>query len=99
MAVDTRLKGSEVVVRNEDRLLTTTVDDELVGLSIDQGVCYGLNVVGTRIWALIATPRSIDSLCDELLSEFDVEADECRQEVIELLEALRTEGLVTVRAA
>jgi hypothetical protein len=97
MAVGSRLEGSEVVVRNEDGLLTTTVDGELIGLSIDQGVCYGLNAVGTHVWSLIAAPRSIDSLCEELLSEFDVEGTECRRQVIELLEELRTEGLVTVQ--
>jgi hypothetical protein len=98
MAVGTRLEGSEVVVRNEDGLLTATVDDELIGMSIDQGVCYGLNAVGTRVWELIAAPRSIDSLCEELLSEFDVEGTECRRQVIELLEELHTEGLVAVQA-
>lgn len=99
MSVGTRLEGSEIVVRNESGLLTTTVDDELIGLSINQGVCYGLNAIGTQIWGLIATPRSVDSLCAELLSEFDVEAAECREQVVDLLEALRTEGLVTVQAA
>jgi hypothetical protein len=98
MAVSVRLEGTEVVVRKDDGLLTATVDDELVGMSIDEGVCYGLNAVGTRIWALIAAPRSIDSLCAELLNEFDVDATECRRQVIELLEELHTEGLVAIQA-
>jgi len=92
-----RLTGADIVVRNEDGLLTTEVDGELIGMSVEQGACYGLNAVGTRIWALIAEPRSIDSLCEQLLGEFDVEEDRCRREVVELLEDLRADGLVTVR--
>ena len=93
-----RLTGADVVVRNEDGLLTTEVDGELVGMSVEQGACYGLNAVGTRIWALIAEPRSIDSLCEQLLAEFDVAEDRCRREVIALIEDLRADRLVTVRA-
>lgn len=92
-----RLSGADVLVRNEDGLLTTEVDGELIGMSVEQGTCYGLNAVGTRIWALLAEPRSVDSLCEQLMGEFDVEEDRCRREVIELLGELRADGLVTVR--
>lgn len=86
--------GSDIVVRNEDELLTAEVAGELVGMSIGQGTCYGFNDVATRIWALLAEPRSIDSLCEQLQAEFDVDEQQCRTEVAELLEELRIEGLV-----
>jgi len=89
------LTGADVVVRNDD-LLSTEVDGELVAMSIENGVCYGLNAVGTRIWALIAEPRSIDSLCTQLLGEFAVDAETCRAEVTGLLTTLRDEALVSV---
>lgn len=92
-----RLSGADIVVRSDDGLLTTEVDGELIGMSVEQGTCYGLNAVGTRIWALLAEPRSIDSLCQQLLGEFDVDEDRCRREVIALLDELRADGLVTVR--
>lgn len=92
-----RLIGADVLIRNDDGLLTTEVDGELMAMSVEQGTCYGLNLVGTRIWALLAEPRSVDKLCEQLLSEFDVEEDRCRREVAELLEELRVDGLVTIR--
>lgn len=91
------LRGGDVIARWEGDLLTTEVDGELIAMSVDKGTCYGLNSIGTRIWALIAEPRSIDDLCDRLLTEFDVEEEVCRREVVDLLERLRAEGLVTVR--
>lgn len=96
---DERLTGATVLVRNDAELLTTVVDGELIGMSVEQGACYGLNAVGTRIWELLAEPRSIDSLCDQLISEYEVEAGDCLNDVLELAENLRAEGLVTVSAA
>ena len=93
-----RLAGSDVLVRNDADLLTTVVDGELIGMSVEQGACYGLNGVGTRIWDLLAEPRSIASLCEQLTDEYDVEADQCMREVLDLVEELRAEGLVNVSA-
>lgn len=91
-----RLTGEHVLVRNDRELLTTVVDGELIGMSIEQGACYGLNSVGTRIWELLADPRSIDSLCAQLTEEYDVEAGDCLRDVLGLVEELRAEGLVSV---
>ena len=46
---DGRLTGADVLVRNADKLLTTVVDGELIGMSIEQGACYGLNDVATWV--------------------------------------------------
>ena len=96
---DARLTGSEVLVRNDAELLTTVVDGELIGMSVEQGACYGLNGVGTRIWELLAEPRSIGSLCERLTSEYEVDAEQCLREVLDLAEELRAEGLLKVSAA
>ena len=96
---EARLTRGDVVARNDAELLTTVVDGELIGMSVEQGACYGLNGVGTRIWELLAEPRSIASLCDQLTAEYDVHADKCLREVLELVEELRAEGLVNVSGA
>jgi hypothetical protein len=89
------LTGADVIVRNDDELMTTMVDGELIGMSVEQGSCYGLNGVGTRIWELLAEPRSVDNLCEQLAGEYEVEPDACRRDVLVYLEALRAEGLVS----
>jgi hypothetical protein len=99
IATERSLAGADTLIRNDDELLTTVVDGELIGMSVERGACYGLNGVGTRIWDLLVEPRSIDSLCDQLVQEFDVEPDVCRREVLDLVEELRAEGLITVSPA
>ena len=91
------LAGDAIVARSDD-LLTAEVDGELMAMSIERGTCYGLNTVGTRIWALLVQPRTVDDLCRQLLGEYDVDAAQCRDEVITLLQELRAEGLATVRS-
>ena len=90
------LGGDTLLVRGEG-LLTAEVHGELMAMSIEKGACYGLNAVGTRIWDLLAEPRTIDDICVHLVREYDVEAEQCRSEVRDLLEALCEEGLTTVR--
>jgi hypothetical protein len=91
-----QLAGTDVLVRDNDNLLTTTVDGELIALSVADGVCYGLNSMGTRIWELLAEPRSVDSLCEQLTREFEISDEACRREALEFLDQLRAEGMVSV---
>lgn len=90
------LSADAIAIRNEG-LLSAEVDGELMAMSVERDMCYGLNAVGTRIWALIAEARSINDICAQLRQEFDVEEEECRRDVVDLLEELRAEGLATVR--
>lgn len=92
------LSGTDVVVRNDKDLMTTMVDGELIGMSVELGSCYGLNGVGTRIWALLAEPRTVDELCALLAEEYEVETENCRRDVVPYLEELRAEGLISESA-
>ena len=80
-ATESGLKGTDVVRRKDDGLLTTTVAGELMAMSVQRGTCYGFNAVATRIWELLAEPRSLDSLCEQLLREYEVEEGDCRRDV------------------
>lgn len=88
---------SSTVVKSGD-VLVAEIEDEIVALSIEKGTCYGLNSVGSRIWKLLADPIRITDICAKLLTEYKVEQDVCERQVIDLLEELRAEGLVTVQS-
>ncbi|HEY7808517.1 MAG TPA: PqqD family protein [Croceibacterium sp.] len=93
------MKGTDVVVRQADDLLTTTVDGDLLGMSIERGVCYGFNAVATRSWELMAEPQSIDSLCARLIAEFDVSEHDCREQMEAFVGELEREGLIRVHGS
>ena len=53
-----------------------------------KGNYIGLSSVGARIWELIETPQTIESLCDRLVAEYEVDPATCRAEVNTFLTAL-----------
>jgi hypothetical protein len=76
--------------------LSSTLGGEEVVLSLDTGVYYGLNEVGTRIWSLLTEPRTLDDVCDVLEREYDAERAVLKADAAALFEALEAEGLVEV---
>jgi len=88
-----RLSPNSVVGRSGG-FIDAQLDDEVVALSIERGTCYGLNRVGSRIWALLINPSRISDICSTLLAEYKVDSDVCEREVLDLLEELRAEGLI-----
>ena len=89
------LTSDSLVVLNGG-LVEAEVDGEVVALSIEHGTCYGLNQVGSRIWKLIEKPIRVSELCAALLAEYKVEPDVCEREVLDLLEQLRAEGMISL---
>jgi hypothetical protein len=86
--------GPSTVLVRCDEPLTATVGDEIVMLDARQGCYFGLDRSGTAIWDLLATPRSVDDLCERLVERFDVSPETCRSEVLFFLHDLRDAGLV-----
>lgn len=74
---------------------TAEIDGQLVALDVTQGVCYGLNHVATRIWALIEQPHTGQAIVDQLAEEYDVDVDTCRDHTLALLNDLVEAGLAT----
>ena len=84
-----------VVVRTEG-FLEAEIDNEIVALSVAQGICYGFNQVGSRIWALLESSVRVCELIAILLTEYQVDPNVCERQALDLLEALRAEGMITV---
>lgn len=73
--------------------------DEAVVLSLRDGAYYGMNPVAARVWQLVQQPTHLSALCDALLAEYDVPADQCEREVMALLRQLVEWKLVEVLEA
>ena len=84
------------VVSRSDGVLSASVDEEVAMLDIERGMCFGMNKVASRIWDLAQEPTRVSDICAKLRAEYEVEQAECERDVLELLEALRAEGLITM---
>jgi hypothetical protein len=87
------------VVAQSPELVSTRLGAETALMSVAHGSYYGMDRVGSRIWELIAQPRRVGSVVDELLGEFSVERSLCEQHVIAFLQKLAEVDLVQVSDA
>ena len=85
-----------MMVRKQGDWLVAKVGDELVMLSAEKGNYLGLSEIGTLIWELVETPRTVEDLCAHLVTEFDVTPDVCRTEVETFLRELETHGAIVL---
>jgi hypothetical protein len=93
--MDAAISLDSVVVASKDQV-SCSLEDEVAIVHVKAGVYYGLDPVGARIWELISAPRSVRSVRDALLGEYQVEADRCETDLLTLLHALREAGLIDV---
>jgi len=89
------LSGSSMISVTKEAV-HCDVEDEVVILSMKDGVYYGLNPVGAFIWNQIQKPKRVDEICDLIMGEFDVGREECEADLMELLSELLDKGLIEV---
>ncbi len=65
-------------------------------LNLKNGVYYGLDPIGARIWNLIQEPRTLAELRHILIAEYDVDAARLESDIRDLLERLAENELVEI---
>ncbi len=80
-------------------VLVRFLDQEAVLLNLETEQYFGLDEIGTRMWQLVTASPSIDAAYQELLAEFDVEAEMLHSNLTELLTRLVDSGLLEVLPA
>lgn len=84
------------MIHRDGDWLAAKVGDELVMMSAAKGNYIGLSSVGARIWELIETPRTVESLCDKLVAEYEVDPATCRTEVDAFLTTLGQHNAIRI---
>ncbi len=77
--------------------VSSSLDEESVILNLKSGVYYGLNSVGTRIWDMIQSPKTLAEIQETIVAEYDVEPERCGNEVMDIFKELKTAGLIEVK--
>jgi len=75
-------------------VLFQEVGGETVLLDLESEQYFGLDAVGTRIWALLGEGACIGAVVDTLLQEYEVERATLESDVEELIVRLSEAGLV-----
>jgi len=79
-----------------EHVMVRFLDNESVFLNLDTERYFGLDQIGTRMWTVITSFPNIEAAYQQLLSEFDVEAETLRGDLVDLLEKLLENNLLQV---
>src|SRR5947209_12086230 len=77
-------------------VLVRFLDKEAVLLNVDTERYFGLDETGTRMWQLVTAAPKIEMAYQQLLDEYDVEAELLRGNLTDLLNRLVENGLLEV---
>jgi hypothetical protein len=71
--------------------------DETVILDLTSGTYYGLDVLGARVWSLIEQPKSLGSIRDAIVADYDVDVATCERDILAFLDQMQSVGLIEIR--
>jgi hypothetical protein len=88
-----QLKGR---VTTPDGVLVRELEGESVLLNLNSESYFGLDGVGTRMWAALTASPSIEAAYETLLAEYEVEPEHLRTDLSRFVEKLAAAGLIDV---
>lgn len=86
----------ENIISKNPEIDATDLDGEVVMMNMEKGQYFMMNDVGSRIWEIIEEPIKVSEIINALLSEFEVEREECENTVMEFLNDLNYGDLIRV---
>lgn len=87
----------ESIIHASPNQVSCELEGEAAILNLKSGVYYGLDPVGAVVWKLIGQPRTVASIRDAMVEQFEVDAARCEGDLFVLLDKLAAEGLIEVR--
>ena len=76
------------------KIVSETIDGEVIILNLDRGRYYSLTLAGTAAWEAIGRAASGEEIVQELLARYDGARSEVEDAVHQLLDELRREELI-----
>ncbi len=77
-----------------DEVLFQEVGGEAVLLNLASESYFGLNAVGTRIWALLGQNNSLQHAFEALCAEYEAEPAQLESDLLHLVDDMAKAGLV-----
>lgn len=91
------ISRDSVIVVTDQHVASDFLDDEVVLLDVHKGTYYGFDPIGAQVWKLIQVPTSVADVVRALLDEYDVDEQQCFDDISELLEKMRKHDLIEIR--
>jgi hypothetical protein len=89
------ISTTSIIVASADQI-SCDLEGEAAILNLKSGTYFGLDPVGATVWSLIAQPRRVVEIRDSILESYDVEAERCSRDLLQLLGDLHAHGLIQI---
>ncbi|WP_160726048.1 lasso peptide biosynthesis PqqD family chaperone [Bacillus sp. USDA818B3_A] len=89
------LSNKDIIVKKGENYISN-MDGEKVMLSIQNGKYYNLGGIGGEIWDRIRDSITIPELITTLIAEYDIDRNQCEEEVMAFLQNLIKEDLIEI---
>lgn len=76
--------------------LSCELDGEIALLNLDSKLYFGLTDVAATIWRELEAPKDFEAIVAAVIAEYEVDAEQCRQDLGEFLGHLQERGLLEV---
>jgi hypothetical protein len=87
----------QTMVNRHPRTLSSELQGDVVLLQLDQARYFGLEGVGSRVWQLLAIPRSVQQIVEFICGEYQVSPEKCQVDLLRLLAELYQAELIEVQ--
>jgi len=83
-------------ISTHEEVLFRDLGGEAIVLSLETGKYYGLDEVGTRMWALLSQHGQVKPAYRALLDEYEVTEEQLREDMLRFIEELASHQLLEV---
>ena len=87
--------GSLIVEATESQISQNLKGEEVV-LHLDSGQYYGLNEIGTLVWNMVQTPKTVNEIKKGIFEKYEITEEVCEQDLLKLLQELMENDLIEI---
>jgi hypothetical protein len=98
MKAESKVTLKSAISRNPE-IIHSVMDDEIVMMSVDQGLFFGIDKIGTHIWNLLETPIIVEELIEKLVAHYTVEREVCEIDTLLFLNDMLLKKVIMVEEA
>lgn len=71
-------------------ILSSQIGNEIVLLDVASGKYFKIDEIGSSIWEHLREPKTLENLVEILMNEYDVQKEQCLNDVSKFLEELKS---------
>lgn len=94
--MNTSLLSLNSTVTQSKGNLVSDMEGSKVMLNIEHGKYYDLGAVGGDIWNMMVSPIKLEGIIENLLTNYDVDSEICKEQVLSFISQLLKENLIVV---